>query len=333
MRNVAIELGAKDTPELAEEIDETIALETKLAGLNNPLSSLFNRLDTLDTLNTQTGDILDWITVLNTVLKRVNSTVAPFQGSDQVIVSDTTYLEEVVEILQSTPIRKLQNLFGWLTVVNFGALTTDKLRNLEYDFAAKLSGTRTNQPHWRLCYNIANSRLPFALARVYVDAHFTAQDKKEATVLVEEIRASFKNIMSKETWLDQQTQKLALEKLAAVRENIAYPEWLISDKELDNYYEFLNNHKVFKGKFFESVLELQSGLVREQFETMRRPFNRSYLIPMSSVTINAAYMSIDNSITIPAAILKSPFFDKDRPSARKISIQYVEVVLNVNYLF
>lgn len=277
MRQAAIELGAKDNAELTKEIKETIALEIKLAGLEDPFGSLFNRLDTLATLNIQTGEVVDWIKVLNTVLKRVKSTAPQFQASDQVIVSDTKYIEDAIEVLKATPRRKLQNLLAWGIVVNFGAFTTDKLRNIEYDFAATLRGSRTNQPHWRLCYSIANSRLPFALSRVYVDAHFTAQDKKEATVLVEEIKSSFKNIMSKETWLDSQTQALALEKLAAIKENVAYGEWMVNDKELDKYYEFLNNHKVYKGKFFESVLELQSGLIREQFDTLHRPVNHTYL--------------------------------------------------------
>lgn len=111
------------------------------------------------------------------------------------------------------------------------------------------------------------------------------------------MKASFKKVLETNTWLDQETKALALEKLAATKENVGYPDWVLSNSDLDNYYSHLNHVPVQTGKFLETAVLLNALTVRHGLDTLNVPLNHTLMWPMTPATVNAAYMPMENSIS------------------------------------
>lgn len=313
IRQSALLFGATDNAKLKEDIEQMVHLEMNIAHVLqlNPFN--FIRLGTLSGLNTATNHRIDWVNWINSILVATKSTTKHLTLEDKIGVANIDYLHGAAEVLDQSKEEVVQNLFAWLTIYVFGPLTTDQFRHNEAVFRSTLTGVKVEVPTPEYCFNVANAKLPFAMGRVYVDTHFTPADKKEAEVLVKEIKGSFQNVLSTNDWLDAETKKLALEKLAAIKENIAYPDWVMADADLDHYYEHLKGVNVQAGKFLESAMLLNTLTTRHSLDTMHDAINHTLLWPMTPATVNAAYMPAENSITIPAAVLKTPFFDKARP--------------------
>ncbi len=52
-------------------------------------------------------------------------------------------------------------------------------------------------------------------------------------------RNSFKVLVQESDWLDDITKNKSLEKLDAMIENDVYPDWILDNQELDNYYKLV----------------------------------------------------------------------------------------------
>lgn len=232
---------------------------------------------TIAAINSEVGDNFQLETIINNILIKSKSTAKKFTTDDDLYLSHESSITTLFRTLSLEPLSIVRNLFGWYIAMSFGPVTTNKFRQNAAHFHMAVTGIDSEIPQWHVCYNYANTHLPYAVSRIFVDKHFSAKDKKEATILVEEIKKSFHNLLVSNTWLDAQTKALAIEKLTAIRENVGYPEWVVNDTELDDYYKFLKNIQIIKGKVFESLLQIQSGLTRNVFESVGVKQTHSHL--------------------------------------------------------
>ena len=261
------------------------------------------RIGNFDGLNLATNNRIDWIATVNSILTATKSNLPHFTGADKLGAVNLEFLHGAAAVLDESNEEVVQNLFAWLLVAVMGPLTTHKLRHNEALYRTSLTGVKSELPTPEYCYNIANSRLPFAMGRLYVDKMFTEADKTQAKLLVKEVKDSFQTVLQTNTWLDEPTRKLALEKLAAIQENVAYPDWVMNNQDLDNYYSHLKNVQINKGHFMESATQLNTLTVRHGFDTLNQPINHTLMWPMTPATVNAAYMPAENSISKSLTLL------------------------------
>lgn len=59
----------------------------------------------------------------------------------------------------------------------------------------------------------------------------------DASALVDDLRASFKELVSESVWMDADTQVLAQEKADQIIQLVGYPDWPNDDAELDRRYK------------------------------------------------------------------------------------------------
>ena len=76
------------------------------------------------------------------------------------------------------------------------------------------------------------------------------------------------------SWLDESTRKHALEKLAAMSDQVAYPEWILNDVELDEMEALAvpaaKQFEMRKGKYFETMLQLDQLRKISRFSKLRQ---------------------------------------------------------------
>ena len=57
--------------------------------------------------------------------------------------------------------------------------------------------------------------------------------------MVNDIKESFDDLIEQSDWLDDSTRQKALKKLDAIHQNVGYPDWILDNKQLDQYYNLV----------------------------------------------------------------------------------------------
>nr|CAH7760509.1 unnamed protein product [Callosobruchus chinensis] len=129
--------------------------------------------------------------------------------------------------------------------------------------------------------------------------------------MVADIRAEFYDILKRVDWMDDVTRKHALDKAKAMTTHIAYPDELLDDRKLEQFYE---NLELDPEHYLHSILNLTLFGTRFSFKRLREPVNKTdWITHGRPAVVNAFYSSIENSIQFPAGILQGVFFSADRP--------------------
>ena len=61
-----------------------------------------------------------------------------------------------------------------------------------------------------------NSRLTFAVGRIYVDKNFPNSAKDDMNVMIDQLNIAFRQLLDDNTWMQQVTKDKAREKVAAL---------------------------------------------------------------------------------------------------------------------
>lgn len=94
--------------------------------------------------------------------------------------------------------------------------------------------------------------------------------------------------------MDEGTKESALDKAASMSSHIAYPDELLDDKKLEEFYEKL---ELTEGNYLESILNLTLFGIDYSFSRLRKPVNKSdWRAHGKPAIVNAFYSSIENSI-------------------------------------
>lgn len=96
--------------------------------------------------------------------------------------------------------------------------------------------------------------------------------------------------------MDDETKKIALEKLDYVKAYVGYPSELLDNEKLDNYYQ---NLKIHPKSFIKNQLSLNSFHMSRNFEQLRVPFDRTrnWINLMSPTDVNALYKFFENTFS------------------------------------
>ena len=95
-------------------------------------------------------------------------------------------------------------------------------------------------------------------------------------------------------WMDEKTRKAALTKLDKIVPHIAYPNEVLDDKKLIDYFEPL---EVNTKSYLENQINIQIFHTLRDLENYRKPVNKSdWITHGNSAVVNAFYNFLENSI-------------------------------------
>ncbi|PSN30408.1 Neprilysin-11 [Blattella germanica] len=273
----------------------------------NPMTlrELQNSTDSVDVSNPHAK--IDWDLVLANLFDGIDVTFGP---DERVVVKEVEFLSDLITLLDNTPPRVIANYVLWRVVKSLSRETTQKMRDLAFQFESVYSGTREDTPRWRECVYFATSSLSFAVGYSYVSRFFDNKAKNSALQMVENIRTQFSDSIREVEWMDPDTQKVAQDKAEAMMELIGYPDWFSNKTAVEDYYNGISVGKSHIG----NVVSLKSLKIQRMLSKLRLSTDRSEWNTSPDV-VNAYYNPQTNSITFPAGILQPPFFSKRRPEA------------------
>uniref|UniRef100_A0A1Y1KTX7 Peptidase M13 N-terminal domain-containing protein n=1 Tax=Photinus pyralis TaxID=7054 RepID=A0A1Y1KTX7_PHOPY len=157
--------------------------------------------------------------------------------NDIVDVGMPKYVTNLESLLEKTPKRVVANYAITLSLMSTATYLSKEVRDLEMELGKALSGTSSVPPKWKECLGEVSENFKIATAALYARKYFTKEAKVNVAKLITTLHEKFIEMLQKVDWMDEKTKNQALEKAKAIKEHIAFPNELLDDKILNDYYE------------------------------------------------------------------------------------------------
>ncbi|MEO8195363.1 MAG: M13 family metallopeptidase [Thermoanaerobaculia bacterium] len=214
-------------------------------------------------------------------------------------VHEPEFLKAIQVILAKRPVADLRTYLRWALLRSAAEDLSAPYRDADFDFYSKtLRGVPEPPPRWQTCVEAVDRDLGEALGKVFVERLFTSATRTAAETMVRGIREAMGERVKALDWMSEPTKAKALEKLAAMRDKIGYPEiWRDYSAVVVDRADYFGN--VRRATEFES---------RRQLAQIGKPIDRGEW-GMTPPTVNAYYNASMNDMNFPAGVLLPPLFD------------------------
>nr|XP_012234649.1 PREDICTED: endothelin-converting enzyme 1 isoform X1 [Linepithema humile] len=287
--------------------EELIEFETQLATITlspderRNFSELYQRMNVgeLITLVPQ----IDWHRYLSIVLART------INVSEPVIIFALQYIQDLVILLSKTQPRTVANYLLWRFVRHRVNNLDDRFQEVKQKFYYILFGREQAPVRWKNCVNQVNSNMGMAVGSMFVKKYFDENSKNDTLSMTREIQRSFRELFNKTNWIDDETKRLATEKVNAMSLRIGYPDFILQPHLLNERYK---NVVIRSDKYFENTLNILQHLTRIEQDRLGNTVNKT-LWNTAPAVVNAYYSRNKNQIMFPAGILQPPFYHRFFP--------------------
>lgn len=208
------------------------------------------------------------------------------------------FLAELGKMLASVPISDWRTYLRWHLVHDAAPALPAAFEDEHFDMYQRvLQGVQEQKPRWKRVLALTDGLLGEALGQLYVERAFPPEAKRRVLELVEDLRAALAEQIRGLEWMGEPTKEQALQKLAAFRVKMGYPDRWRDYSALD----------VDRGPFVGNVLRAEAFELERDLRKLGGPVDRDEW-RMSPPTVNAYHRPRMNEIVFPAGILQSPMF-------------------------
>ena len=229
---------------------------------------------------------------------------AGFPGLKSVNVNMPAYLIALEALFKTAPLDDLKSYLRWQLLQDRSSGLDQAVIDEDFRFWSTFTGQASQSPRWFTCFNATLGRFGEAVAQPYLARNYDETATTLTKGMFESSRDAFSKRLGSSAWLDAATRKEALAKLEAIVPKVGHP-----DKAPDytglviGSTSFLANELAFR----------RFGYARERAR-FGQPVDRNEW-NLSPLTVNASYSPTANDVTLPAALLASPFLVISRSNA------------------
>jgi putative endopeptidase len=208
-------------------------------------------------------------------------------------------------MLSEVPLQNWKTYLRFMTVNAAASSLSKRFVDENFNFYSRyLSGTKEQQPRWKVCVQAVDNNLGEALGQEYVKKTFSPQAKARMNELIDNLLAAMKDRVNSLEWMSDATKKQAQAKLSTFKRKIGYPD------VLRGYQGLAVNRKSYS----TNVLRSDQFRIRRNLADISNPVDRTRW-NFTAPTVNASYSGVNNDITFPAGILQPPFFNFEADDA------------------
>jgi putative endopeptidase len=195
----------------------------------------------------------------------------------------------------------------WLragTVLTFLEYLPPPFDDMHYElFEKRLRGNAQKMPQIRLMLSTLQRFATQALGRVFVEDHIPERVKDEAMSMVRRLKTATVTRIRGLAWMTTTTKERAVEKIRAMRFQVAYPsEW---------YSEF-TGVTIDPERMFQNIVNLSVKDTVRMIDTLGAGCGDRDTWQDGAFDVNAYYYPDQNRLVIPGGMLRAPFFDLRR---------------------
>lgn len=310
MVDIAVIFGA-ERERATKELKDSLEFEMKLANISLPsekrrnATALYNPMSIREMQDKFPS--IPWLEYINTLLAP-DIKVTP---DEVIVVSIPKYITDFEALIARTPKRVQANYVMWRAAASSVSYLNEALRKRQQDYSTIVTGRTEREARWKECIDVSAGSLSIAAGALYVRKFFHEEARQNAKEMVADIREEFQDILHKVDWMDEKTKQNALDKAKSMSTHIGYPDEMLNDKNLEEFYGDL---ELDETHYLKSILNLTLFGTRFSFKRLRQPVNKTdWITHGRPAVVNAFYSAIENSIQFPAGILQGVFFNADRP--------------------
>lgn len=177
-----------------------------------------------------------WNQYLSTVFKDIEPSIDIFKHLILTSQADMYYLQRIIQYIIDTPKVEIE-LYVWWTIVEEMVLhTTSDIRKLHNDYAKSITNLEGTTPRSLYCTSGVNQLMGIAVSYAIVNPSFLKVTKPKVLTMIHNIRNAFDNLVREINWMDTGTKCSTLEKSHAMKSFVGFPEWILKDGKLDEFY-------------------------------------------------------------------------------------------------
>jgi putative endopeptidase len=217
----------------------------------------------------------------------------------EVVVAEWSAVPALGRLFESTPVSAWRTYLAYQYLTAEAAVLPKAFDAENFDFYGRiLNGQPEQRERWKRAVRATGGALGEAVGELYVARKFPPESKAAMQALVENLRKGYAQHISSVPWMSPETKKVALEKLAAFRPKIGYPDkWRdYSSLDVAPGDAFGNRRRAAIFEWDREVNRLNKPTDRDEWD-------------MTPQMVNAYYNPVFNEVVFPAAILQPPFFN------------------------
>ena len=226
------------------------------------------------------------------------------QGGDlapqqRLVVAEVTAVPKLAAIFGRTSLDTLKAWQAFHLADSAARYLSSAFVKARFDLRQRtLNGVAELPARWKRGVKLVNDSIGEAVGEIYVARHFPPAAKAAIAALSAEVHRALGGRIKTLTWMGEATKAKALEKLARLKVEVAYP-----DRWRD--YSAL---EIRSGDLLGNVVSAEEFDWQRKVKRLSRPVDREEwdLLPQ---TVNASYDPTLNRIILPAAHLQPPYFD------------------------
>ena len=220
-------------------------------------------------------------------------------------VGNPDFFKAVNEQLNAVALDDWKTYLRWRTLDSYAPVLTQVFVDEDFEFNRKyMAGQKEIEPRWKRCVRSTDRNLGMALGQLYVDKVFGPDNKARTVKMVQAIEQAMHSDIGQLPWMSDTTKQQAYLKLAAIVNNIGYPDtWRDYSTVIVKPDDYAGN--ATRAAAFE---------VKRQYNKMEKPTDRKDW-SMTPPTVNAYYDPQMNDINFPAGILQPPFYGMNMDDA------------------
>jgi len=280
-----------DTATARQKADSIFSFETSLAKASRKLEDLrdpyanYNRMDLAQLGRTGTG--INWDGVFQNIgLPRI----------DTLIVGQPEFVTALARLVAETPLQSLKDYMAFHLVNDFSPFLNNELANARFEFyGRKIRGAEAQRPRWQRVLDAEEMAIGEQVGKLFVAEFFNETAKSRYSEMVERVRDAYKERIQRLDWMTDSTKQKALEKLAAIKKKVGYP---------DKWKDF-SDLNVSRTSYVQNMMRANAWWNKYHINKLGKPVDRDEW-EMTPQTYNAYYNPSNNEIVLPAGIFTVP---------------------------
>jgi putative endopeptidase len=223
---------------------------------------------------------------------------AGLSGQPMIIVWHPTAAKGIAALAGSAPLDTWKDYLTFHALDRASPLLPAAFAEERFRFyGTALSGAQKPRDRWKRAVTATSGSLGDAVGRLYVEKHFSAEDKAACQEMVKNIIAAFDRRIEKLSWMSPATKKKAREKLATLYVGIGYP---------DRWTDY-SGLEIKKGDALGNAQRAELFTYKRSLAKLGKPVDKGEWC-MYPQTANAVNLPMQNAMSFPAAILNPPFY-------------------------
>lgn len=224
---------------------------------------------------------------------------------DRILITDIKVTEEFASLYNQSNIENLKTAAKLCVLIACGAALNEDFEKAQEELDREILGITGEYDSTQRAFMTVQNVMADYLGEIYAEKYFDENSKKDVENMVYDIIEVFKERIDLLSWMSGKTKANAKRKLDSISVKIGYPDTVNS--YLDDV-EIVSTKK--GGTYFSNMLAIKKESQKKYSSLQGQKVSRD-MWAMFPYTVNACYDPTANDITLPAAILQAPLYDKN----------------------